>query len=329
MPSFGILSTYPPTPCGLATFSAALADGLTARGTEVASCASPTATPPTTPNVVGELVNGSAPSVAAAVRAAEPERRRHHPARVRHLRRRRRRRGPRVLDGLRVPVDRGRPHRAQRSDAAPALGARAVAALADQVVVMSEAARERLCAGFDVDRDKVITIPHGAALPSDRRRAASRAGRPCSPGACSARARASSGSSTRWRRSQDLPDPPALPGRRPHPPEGARRRRRGVPRSARSRRRERLGVADSVTFDADYRDVAGADRAHPVAPPSSCCPTTRRTRSPRASSSTPSPAAARSSPPPSRTPSSCSAAAPASSSTTTTPTHWPRRCAGC
>src|ERR1700689_1953737 len=35
MPSFGILSTYSPTACGLATFSAALADGLTAKGVDV------------------------------------------------------------------------------------------------------------------------------------------------------------------------------------------------------------------------------------------------------------------------------------------------------
>ena len=33
--SFGILSSYPPTPCGLATFSAALASGLSARNSEV------------------------------------------------------------------------------------------------------------------------------------------------------------------------------------------------------------------------------------------------------------------------------------------------------
>jgi polysaccharide biosynthesis protein PslF len=35
MPSFGILGTYSPTPCGLATFSEALANGLTARGADV------------------------------------------------------------------------------------------------------------------------------------------------------------------------------------------------------------------------------------------------------------------------------------------------------
>src|ERR1700719_4574334 len=42
----------------------------------------------------------------------------------------------------------------------------AIVALADQVVVMSDAASQRLCDGFDIDRHKVITIPHGATLPT-------------------------------------------------------------------------------------------------------------------------------------------------------------------
>jgi glycosyltransferase involved in cell wall biosynthesis len=41
-----------------------------------------------------------------------------------------------------------------------------IAALADQVIVMSEAANERLCEGYDVDRRKVSTIPHGATIPT-------------------------------------------------------------------------------------------------------------------------------------------------------------------
>ena len=42
------------------------------------------------------------------------------------------------------------------------------AALADRVVVMTEAARLRLCERFDVDADKVTTIAHGAAVPRAR-----------------------------------------------------------------------------------------------------------------------------------------------------------------
>ena len=38
---------------------------------------------------------------------------------------------------------------------------------ADQVVVMSEVAKQRLCAGYGVDRRKVTTIPHGAVVPSE------------------------------------------------------------------------------------------------------------------------------------------------------------------
>ena len=37
--------------------------------------------------------------------------------------------------------------------------------MADVVVVMTDTARRRLLAGFDVDADKVIVIPHGAATP--------------------------------------------------------------------------------------------------------------------------------------------------------------------
>ena len=46
-----------------------------------------------------------------------------------------------------------------------------VAALADQVVVMTEAARARLCDAFDVDASKVTTIAHGAAIPHSTCRA--------------------------------------------------------------------------------------------------------------------------------------------------------------
>src|SRR5215212_6373195 len=64
-PSFGILSTFPPTPCGLATFSAALADGLTANGADVSVVRVSDGPPSESTRVIGELVNGSPTSVAA------------------------------------------------------------------------------------------------------------------------------------------------------------------------------------------------------------------------------------------------------------------------
>jgi len=44
-----------------------------------------------------------------------------------------------------------------------------IVAQAGHVVVMSDAARQRLCAGYAVDRHKVTTIPHGATVPNSPR----------------------------------------------------------------------------------------------------------------------------------------------------------------
>lgn len=70
-----------------------------------------------------------------------------------------------VISGLRVPsiviahTVLKNPTRNQRSVL------EAVADAADRVVVMSEAARRRLCLRFDVDPRRVVTIPHGATVP--------------------------------------------------------------------------------------------------------------------------------------------------------------------
>ena len=134
-----------------------------------------------------------------------------------------------IVDGLRVPsiviahtiLKDPTPH--QRSVL------EAIAAMADQVVVMSEAARHRLCLGFDVDRRKVTTIPHGATVPSGP--ALKRPSRPTiltwgllGPGKGVERVIEAMGSLSRSAR------PAEVPCRRPDAPEGSGRRRRGISR---------------------------------------------------------------------------------------------------
>ena len=163
----GILSTYSPTMCGLATFSAALSDALRAHGADVSVVRVVTdGSPSSSDQVVGELVNGSASSLAACTEmlnrcdvvvlqhdygiygGAD---------------------GDELLDllgALRVPSIviahsvLKNPTPQQRSVF------EAIAATADQMVVMFEAARQRLCSAYAVDRRKVIMIPHGATIPN-------------------------------------------------------------------------------------------------------------------------------------------------------------------
>ena len=172
--SFGILSTYPPTPCGLATFSAALANGLTANGADVSVVRVSDGPPSASTRVIGELVNGSPASVAACAELLNLS----DVAVIQHEY------GiyggvdgdevVDIIDGLRVPsiviahtiLKDPTPH--QRSVL------EAVAALADQVVVMSEAAAQRLCRDFDVDRRKVTTDPARRDHADERHRHAGR-----------------------------------------------------------------------------------------------------------------------------------------------------------
>ena len=130
-----------------------------------------------------------------------------------------------------------------------------VAALADQVVVMTEAARARLCDGFDVDPFKVETIAHGAAIPHPRV-VPDRVGRPViltwgliGPGKGIERAIEA------MRTLHDLPMRPRyLVAGQTHPKvlatHGESYRR------ARIEQAERHGISSSIDFDADYRDVA-------------------------------------------------------------------------
>jgi glycosyltransferase involved in cell wall biosynthesis len=159
-----------------------------------------------------------------------------------------------VMDGLRVPsiviahtiLKDPTPH--QRSVL------EALAARADQVIVMSEAASQRLCGGFDIDRRKVATIPHGATIPTDT--STVRRGRPTvltwgllGPGKGIERVIEAMGSLS------DLAGRPRyLVAGQTHPKVLAADGE--AYRDARMEQARRSGVADSVYFDTGYRSVA-------------------------------------------------------------------------
>lgn len=255
--SFGILSSFPPTACGLATFTAALATGLAANDTQVGVVRVVDAEGPASQSdrVAGELVNGSRRSLVASSALLNE----FDVAVVQHeyglyggtdgddvLE---------ILGDLHVPSI----VIAHTILAAPTPHQRSVlnevACLADQVVVMTEAARARLCDGFDVDASKVATIAHGAAIPTARV-VPDRVGRPViltwgliGPGKGIERAIEA------MRTLQDLPTRPRyLVAGQTHPKvlatHGESYRR------ARMEQVERYGISSSVDFDSDYRDVA-------------------------------------------------------------------------
>lgn len=166
--SYGILSTYPPTPCGLATFTAALTRGLEANGAAVGVVRVGDGTFTSDPRVLTELDSNVPASVTQATACLSEC----DMAIVQHeyglygghdgdevLE---------ILSGLTVPsivvahtvlLD---PTEHQRQVL------EAVADEASVVVVMTRAAQQRLCDRFDVDPSKVVTIPHGAATPPPR-----------------------------------------------------------------------------------------------------------------------------------------------------------------
>jgi glycosyltransferase involved in cell wall biosynthesis len=175
-PTFGVLSTYPPTVCGLATFTAALAKGLEANGSGVSVVRVADPEPSASPRVVGELVNGSARSIAACADLLSQN----DVAVIQHeygiyggtdgddvIEVMRQLSVPSILVAHTIPRN---PTAHQKSVLEE------VARLADRVVVMSDAASARLLRGFDVDRHKVSTIAHGATIPQGAQ--SKRGGRP-------------------------------------------------------------------------------------------------------------------------------------------------------
>ncbi len=251
LPSVGILSTYAPTVCGLATFSAALAGGLSARGVDVNVVRIADGTPSVDSKVVGELVNGSAPSVAEAaerlngcdVAVIQHEYGIYGGADGEEV--------VEIMRGLRVPsivvvhtvLESPTPHQLSVLED--------VLALAGRAVVMSGSARARLCAGYTVDPDKVSIVPHGAALPE------AVAPKPVGPPTILTWGLLGPGKGIErvidaMVTLKDLPAAPRyLIAGRTHPKVLATHGdayREGLVAQA-----QRLGVADSVVFDATYR----------------------------------------------------------------------------
>ena len=163
--SFGILSTFPPTSCGIATFSAALAAGLIADGAsvDVVRCGP-------SPEVEDVLVVASlADEPRSGWQAAVDALNRSDLVIVQHE------------YGLYGGSDGESLLEVIASIDAPILVVahtvlseptpnqrfvlERVCAAAEAVVVMTETAKARLFAGFDVDHTKVSVIPHGAATP--------------------------------------------------------------------------------------------------------------------------------------------------------------------
>lgn len=253
-PRFGILSTHAPTPCGIATFSAALSDGLAARGAAVSVVRIADDEVSTGSNVVGELVHGSPSSIAEASELLNLS----DIAIIQHeygIYG-----GPdgdeviQVMEKLRIPSV-VVAHTVLKCPTAEQFRVlERVVTLADHIVVMSETARLRLREAYPAQRHKITTIPHGAALPQTA--ALSRSARPIiltwgliGPGKGIERV------------IDAMPLLKSLPGRpryliagRTHPKVLATEGE--AYRDACLARAQRLGVADAVSFDPRYRSPA-------------------------------------------------------------------------
>lgn len=170
--SYGLLSTFPPTACGLATFTAALADGLVETGASAGVVRVADGRRSPDPRVVGELDNG----VPASIDRAAERLSRNDVVIVQHeygifggpdgdevVELLRKLTVPSIVVAHTVLLEATDHQRRVLEE---------VADLAGRLVVMTEAARTRLLDLFDVDPAKVATIPHGATVPAPRQRLA-------------------------------------------------------------------------------------------------------------------------------------------------------------
>ncbi len=163
--SFGVLSTFPPTACGIATFSAALTSGLVAEGATVDVVRCGAAEEIEDPLVVASIGRGDPDVLLAAADALN----RVDVAIVQHeygiytgAD------GADVLDilaALVVPSIVVAHTVVRRPTAHQRLVLEGICDAADAVVVMTDYARRRLIADYDVDPGRVSVIPHGATTP--------------------------------------------------------------------------------------------------------------------------------------------------------------------
>ena len=163
--SFGILSTFPPTACGIATFSAALAAGLIAHGATVDVVRCGPAAQLEDALVLASLDDGLPSSFAAALdilNATDVAIIQHEYGLYAGVD------GESILTllaGVVVPTVVVAHTVVSEPTANQRLVLEQVCGRADVVVVMTDTAQARLLAGFDVDASKVMVIPHGAATP--------------------------------------------------------------------------------------------------------------------------------------------------------------------
>lgn len=166
-PSVAILSTFPPTQCGLATFASALAGGLREVGVTdigiVAVIDSPIT--PTDSRIVAQLHPGSVQSRVEVARCVNS----FDYLVIQHefgifggsdgddlLA---------LLDDVFVPTIVTLHTVPLRPSPGQRLVLETLARQSDVLITMSDAARERFVELYDVDSQKVLTIPHGATVP--------------------------------------------------------------------------------------------------------------------------------------------------------------------
>ena len=170
--SIGMLSTYPPTVCGLATFSFALERALVALGhrVEIVRVEDGTNNGPMHRSVAGVLFNGSASSArrAASLLSTCDVAIVQHEYGIFGGQD-----GEEVLGVLRnvdAPIIVVLHTVQQQASGHQAELLVELSEVADRVVVMSSSARERLVETYyPIDDAKVVTLPHGAALASNVR----------------------------------------------------------------------------------------------------------------------------------------------------------------